>query len=36
VQALCQRNGTGSYSRSGSTKAKLAVPSFYPATSVMF
>src|SRR6266566_5562622 len=36
VQALCRPNGTGPYSRSGSTKAKLAVPSLYPATSVTF
>src|SRR5262249_8444187 len=26
VQALCRRNGTGPYSRSGSTKAELAAP----------
>src|SRR6516225_4440312 len=26
VQALCRRNGTGPYSRSGSTKAELATP----------
>src|SRR5258708_39469681 len=36
VQALCPPNGAGPYSRSGSTKAKLAVPSLYPATSVAF
>src|SRR6266540_3544612 len=36
VQALCRPNGTGPYSRSVSTTAKLAVPSFYPATSVTF
>src|SRR5262249_45311497 len=36
VQALCRPNGAGPYSRSGSTKAKLAVPSLYPATSVTF
>src|SRR6266403_6136351 len=36
VQALCRPNGTCPYSRSGSTKAKLAVPSLYPATSVTF
>jgi hypothetical protein len=29
-------NGAGPYSRSGFTKAKLAVPSLYPATSVTF
>src|SRR5262245_37353497 len=29
VQALCRQNGTGPYSRSGSTKAKLAPPSSF-------
>jgi hypothetical protein len=29
VQALCRRNGTGPYSRSGSTKAELAPPSSF-------
>src|SRR5262245_20707266 len=29
VQALCRQNGTGPYSGSGSTKAKLAPPSSF-------